>query len=295
MFEGIYVATITPFTSEGKIDYEIYREHLEFLMDHEVHGIVVCGTTGEGAVLSIDEHRRMIEKSVEVSGELGFKIVAGTRTNDTARTIELTKQAKEAGADGALIVTPYYNKPTQEGLYQHYKAIANAVDIKIILYNVPSRTSVNLNSHTVKRLAEIENIVGIKEASGNLDQVTEIARSTNLEILSGDDALSLSMYALGGVGVVSVVGNIVPGDILEIYNAWQAGEFQKALKISNKLYPLSKAMFVETNPVPVKTMLMLLGRYNGSVRLPLVPIKPENKEILNQILISFGMAGDSEI
>ena len=295
MFEGIYVATITPFNSEGKIDYDTYREHLEFLMDHEVHGIVVCGTTGEGAVLSIDEHRRMIEKTVEISGDLGFKVVAGTGSNDTVKTIELTKQAKEAGADGALIVTPYYNKPTQEGLYQHYKAVANAVDINIILYNVPGRTSVNLNPHTVKRLAEIENIVAIKEASGNLENITEIARSTELEIISGDDALTLPIYALGGVGVISVVANIVPGDLLEMYNAWQEGDFAQALKIHNKLYPLSKAMFVETNPVPVKTMLMLLGRYNGSVRLPLVPIRPENKEILNQILISYGMAGDTEI
>lgn len=291
MFSGLYVALVTPF-EHGKVDYSALTELVAFHLEVGTTGLVPCGTTGESATLTHEEHRRVIEHVVNtVDGQC--KVIAGTGSNSTVEAIEMTKHAKEIGADGALVITPYYNKPTQEGLYRHFKAVADAVDLPIMLYNVPSRTCVNMLPETVIRLAEIENVVAIKEASGDLNQVTEIARGCNLAVLAGDDSLTLPILAIGGTGVVSVIGNIVPGEMLGLIENFQQGNIADARKIHNRLYPLCKAMFFETNPVPVKTALKMLGRGNGELRLPLCEMGDETRKRLQDVLTQFGMTGAS--
>ncbi|MBW2082186.1 MAG: 4-hydroxy-tetrahydrodipicolinate synthase, partial [Deltaproteobacteria bacterium] len=274
MFKGSIVAIVTPF-KDGKVDEDAYRELIEFQIESGTSAIVPCGTTGESATLNMEEHARVIEIAVEAVNRR-VPVIAGTGGNSTHEAIELTAHAKKVGADATLQVTPYYNKPTQEGLYQHFKAIAEAVSLPQVLYNVPGRTSVNMLPETVARLAELPEIVAIKEASGNLGQMAEIVRlaGDKITLLSGDDNLTLPVLAVGGTGVVSVVANIVPRDTADMVNAWQDGDIKKAKELYYKLLPLCQAMFYETNPIPVKTSLALMGKIQEEMRLPLCPMAP---------------------
>ncbi|MGE0434313.1 MAG: 4-hydroxy-tetrahydrodipicolinate synthase [Planctomycetota bacterium] len=290
-FAGLYVALVTPF-SDGKVDYGALQDLVLFHLDSGTTGLVPCGTTGESATLSHEEHRRVIETVIQTA-DGQCQVIAGTGSNSTAEAIEMTKHAKEAGADGALVITPYYNKPTQEGLYRHFRAVADAVQIPIMLYNVPSRTAVNMLPDTVIRLADHDNIVAIKEASGDLSQATEILRGCEIDVLSGDDPLTLPLMAIGGTGVVSVVGNIVPKEVMAMIEAFNAGNLAEARKAHQRLYPLCKSMFLETNPIPVKTAMKLLGRGNGEMRLPMCEMKDETRNALQSALTQFGMTGNA--
>ncbi|MBW2126668.1 MAG: 4-hydroxy-tetrahydrodipicolinate synthase [Deltaproteobacteria bacterium] len=276
MFKGSIVAIVTPF-KDGKVDEEAYRELIEFQIENGTSAIVPCGTTGESATLNMEEHARVIDIAIEAVNKR-VPVIAGTGGNSTNEAIELTAHAKKAGADATLQVTPYYNKPTQEGLYQHFKAIAEAVPLPQVLYNVPGRTSVNMLPETVARLAELPEVVAIKEASGNLGQMAEIVNlaGDKITLLSGDDNLTLPILALGGKGVVSVVANIVPKDTADMVAAWEQGQVDKAREMFYKLLPLCKAMFFETNPIPVKTSLALMGKIKEEMRLPLCSMSPAN-------------------
>lgn len=289
MFKGSIVAIVTPF-KDGKVDEEAFRELIEFQIENGTSAIVPCGTTGESATLDMDEHARVIDIAIEAVNKR-VPVIAGTGGNSTLEAIELTKHAKEAGADATLQVTPYYNKPTQEGLYQHYKAIADAVPLPQVLYNVPGRTSVNMLPETVARLAELPEVVAIKEASGNLGQMAEIIRlaGDKITLLSGDDNVTLPVLAIGGKGVVSVVANIVPKDTADMVKAWEEGDIQKAKDLYYKLLPLCKAMFYETNPIPVKTSLALMGKIQDEMRLPLCPMAQGNLDKLKQVLNNYGL------
>jgi 4-hydroxy-tetrahydrodipicolinate synthase len=272
------------------MDEEGYRELIEFQISNGTGAIVPCGTTGESATLSMEEHSRVIDIAVEaVNGRV--PVIAGTGGNSTREAIQLSKHAKEAGADATLQVTPYYNKPTQEGLYQHYKAIAEAVPLPQVLYNVPGRTSVNMLPETVARLAELQEVVAIKEASGSLGQMAEILNlaGDKITLLSGDDNVTLPVLALGGKGVISVIANIVPKDSADMIQAWEGGDVTKARELFYKVLPLSKAMFFETNPIPVKTSLGLMGKINEEMRLPLVPMSSSNRERLIKALKDYGL------
>ena len=287
MFQGSFVALITPF-KDGQIDYKKLKELVEFHIENGTNGIVPCGTTGESATLSFDEHERMIGEVVSmVAGRI--RVLAGTGSNNTMEALRLTKQAKKVGADGALLITPYYNKPTPEGLYRHYKLIAEEVDIPIVMYNVPSRTGISILPETVARLSEIKNIVGIKEASGNIDQTTQILQLCNITVLSGDDSLTLPIMSVGGKGVISVVANIVPADTAALTRYCLEGNFDAARKCHHKLFPLCKGMFIETNPIPVKTAMKLLGKINGEMRLPLCDMTKEHENQLIGTLRNYGL------
>ncbi len=290
MFSGTYPAIITPFKNY-EIDFDGLKENIDFLIDNGVDGLVVVGTTGESPTLSHEEHKKVIEKAVEfVDGRV--KVIAGAGSNNTAEAIELSTFAEDVGADAILSITPYYNKPTQKGLLKHFGMIAESVNLPIILYNVPSRTGVNLEPKTAKILdEEYSNIVAIKEANPNLSQVSEIILETNLTVLSGNDELTLPIMALGGKGVISVVANIVPKDIVEMVNSALNGNFEKARDIHYKLYPLMKALFIETNPIPVKTALNLLGRPAGELRPPLTDMSEEHKKLLIDVLKNLGLLG----
>lgn len=289
MFKGSIVAIVTPF-KDGKVDEEAYRELLEFQIENGTSAIVPCGTTGESATLGMEEHNRVIDIAIE-SVNKRVPVIAGTGGNSTSEAIELTRHAKEAGADATLQVTPYYNKPTQEGLYQHYRAIAKAVPLPQVLYNVPGRTSVNMLPSTVARLADFSEVVAVKEASGNLAQMAEIVRlaGDKITLLSGDDNVTLPLLAIGGKGVISVVANIVPRDTADMITAWEAGDVEKAKALFYKLFPLCQAMFYETNPVPVKTALALMGKISDELRLPLVPMARDNIEKLKKALEEYGL------
>jgi len=291
MFKGSIVAIVTPF-KDGKVDEEAYRELIEFQIENGTHAIVPCGTTGESATLDMEEHNRVIEIAVEAVNKR-VPVIAGTGGNSTSEAIELTEYAKKCGVDGTLQVTPYYNKPTQEGLYRHFKAIAEAVPLPQVLYNVPGRTSVNMVPETVARLAELPEVVGIKEASGNLSQMAEIVKlaGNKITLLSGDDNVTLPVLALGGKGVVSVAANIVPKETADMVNAWEGGDVAKARELYYRLFPLFQAMFYETNPIPVKTSLALMGRIQDEMRLPLYPMAPANLERLKKVLKDFGLIG----
>jgi 4-hydroxy-tetrahydrodipicolinate synthase len=251
---------------------------------------VPCGTTGESATLSYEEHERVVELVIEFANGR-IPVIAGTGSNSTKETIMLTEHAKMAGADAALLITPYYNKPTQEGLYQHYKAVAEEVDIPLILYNVPGRTGVNMLPETVARLSEIKNIIGIKEATGNLQHVSDTIEMTRkgFIILSGDDFTTLPILAIGGHGVISVTSNIVPKDVSGMCSAFFDGNFEKARKLHYKLQPLHRAMFIETNPIPVKTALAFMGKIVEEFRLPLVKMGDANKKRLQKTLLDYGV------
>jgi 4-hydroxy-tetrahydrodipicolinate synthase len=289
MFKGSIVAIVTPFKG-GEVDEESYRDLIEFQIDNGTGAIVPCGTTGESATLSMTEHGRVIDIALDaVKGRV--PVIAGAGGNSTREAIQLTKHAKEAGADATLQVTPYYNKPNQEGLYQHFKAIADAVPLPQVIYNVPGRTGVNMLPETVARLAELPEVVAIKEASGNLGQMAEILNlaGEKITLLSGDDNLTLPVLALGGKGVISVIANIVPKDSADMVKAWEDGEISKARELFYKLLPLSQAMFYESNPIPVKTSLSLIGRIDGEMRLPLAPMSSTNRERLVKVLKDYGL------
>jgi len=289
MFKGSIVAIITPF-KDGKVDEEAYRQLIEFQIENGTSAIVPCGTTGESATLKVEEHARVIDIAVEAVNKR-VPVIAGTGGNSTSEAIELTQHAKEVGADATLQVTPYYNKPTQEGLYQHFKAIAKAVPLPQILYNVPSRTSVNMLPETVARLSELPEVVAIKEASGNIGQMAEIVRlaGDKITLLSGDDNLTLPVLSIGGTGVVSVAANIVPRDTADLIKAWEEGKIDEAKRLFYKLLPLCQAMFFETNPIPVKTSLALMGKIQDEMRLPLYPMAPANLEKLKKALSDYGL------
>ncbi len=289
MFRGAITALVTPFRN-GRVDEEAYRELIDWQIRQGVDGIVPCGTTGESATLSHEEHNRVIDIAVdEAKGRV--PVIAGTGSNSTAEAIRLTRHAKEAGADGALLITPYYNKPTQEGLYQHYKRVAEETKFPLVLYNVPSRTGVNLLPETVARLAEIPDIVGIKEATGDMRQVSEILEKCGdkISVLSGDDFTVLPLLSLGGRGVISVVSNVAPADMAELVRAFDSGDLARARELHYRLMPLARAMFFETNPIPVKTALSLMGKIHLELRLPLCEMKPENRARLEGVLRDYGV------
>ncbi len=289
MFEGIYVAIPTPFKN-GKVDTEALKNHIEFLIENGVDGIVPCGTTGESATLSYEEHEEVIALTIE-QAKGRVKVIAGTGSNSTAEAIRLTKFAEEVKADGALLITPYYNKPNQEGLYRHFKAVAEAVSIPIVLYNVPGRTGVNMLPETVARLSEIDNIVAIKEATGSTNVATEIINlcGDKMEVLSGDDLTFFPLLSVGAKGVISVTANVVPEKMVEMYKSFNSGDFKKAAEIHRELYPLSKVLFIDTNPIPVKTALAIMGRMEKEFRLPLCPTTPEKEAVIEKTLKEFGV------
>ena len=284
MIEGVLPALITPFTKDNEVDEEGLRQNIEFLIEGGVSGIVPCGTTGESATLSMSEHEHVIEIAINCST---VPVVAGTGSNNTIEALELTKSAEDAGADAALLITPYYNKPNDRGMIAHFKAISHTVDLPLILYNVPSRTGINLKPEVVADLARESNIIGIKEASGNLEQITRIIELTQDEdfvIFSGDDALTLPIMALGGVGVISVVANVAPSLVVSMVKAFQKGELKKARKINIELAPLIRAAFLETNPIPIKKAVELIGLSAGALRLPLASISADNEKKLRTAL-----------
>jgi 4-hydroxy-tetrahydrodipicolinate synthase len=289
MLKGAITAIVTPF-KKGQVDETAYRELIEFGIKGGIHGIVPCGTTGESATLSHAEHKKVVEICID-QVKKRLPVIAGTGSNNTAEALELTKHAQAAGADYALMITPYYNKPTQEGLYQHYKFIAAKTKIPIVVYNVPSRTSLNLLPETMARLAEIPNIVGVKEATGDLKQVAKILElcGDKITVLSGDDFTTLPLLAIGGQGVISVVSNVAPQDMAGLCNAFFAGDLEGARKLHFKLWPLMEAMFYETNPAPAKTALKMMKKITGEVRQPLCPLSPANEEKLRQVLQKYGL------
>ncbi|MEN8142463.1 MAG: 4-hydroxy-tetrahydrodipicolinate synthase [Thermodesulfobacteriota bacterium] len=290
-FKGAYVAIVTPFTDAGKIDEQELVELIEFQVTNGTHGLVPCGTTGESATMSHEEHHRVVELTIKtVNGRV--PVIAGTGSNSTAETIELTRHAKEAGADGALVITPYYNKPSQEGLYQHFKAVAEAVDIPMILYNVPSRTSINMLPATVARCAQIPNIVGIKEATGDLNQISDVIRlcPDDFIVLSGDDFTSMATVAIGGKGVISVTSNVAPADMAALMEAALNDDFAKARQIHYKMFPLFQAMFFDTNPVPAKTTLALMGKIKAAnPRMPIYEMNEAALVRMKKVISEYGL------
>ncbi|NOS77449.1 MAG: 4-hydroxy-tetrahydrodipicolinate synthase [Nitrospira sp.] len=284
MFTGSHVAIVTPFR-KGKVDERALGDLIEWQIAKGTNGIVPCGTTGESATLSHEEHNRVIELTVEVVRRR-VPVTAGTGSNSTDEAISLTKHAKEAGADAALLITPYYNKPTQEGLYRHYKAIAEAVDLPLVLYNIPGRTGVNMLPATIARLAVIENIVGVKEGSGVIQQASDIVHTCGdrLAVLAGDDAMTLPMMAVGGQGVITVTANIAPTEMANMVKAFAAGNVEEARRIHFQLSPLFAALFYETNPIPVKEALGMMGKIDPELRLPLCPMGKDNRDKLMQVM-----------
>jgi len=287
MFKGSFVAIVTPFI-EGKVDEKKFKELIEFQIKMGTDGIIPSGCTGEAATLTHEEQKRLMSLTCEIVNKR-VPVVAGAGSNNTAEAISLTKHAKKAGCDGVLSIMPYYNKPTPEGQYQHYLAIAKSADIPIMLYNVPSRTGISIKPETVARLAAIENIVAIKEASGSLDQVSQILSLCNITVMSGDDSLTLPMMAVGAKGVVSVVANIVPKEVHDMTENFLKGVITKAEELHYRILPLCKAMFIETNPIPVKTSMKLLGRLNDEFRLPLCGMEKENEKRLKASLKDYGI------
>jgi 4-hydroxy-tetrahydrodipicolinate synthase len=288
MFSGAIVAIVTPF-SNGKVDEKAFRGLINFLIDGGISGIVPCGTTGESATLTHQEHERVIDITVE---EVGGRVpvIAGTGSNSTDEAIRLTKHAKDAGADAALLITPYYNKPTQKGLYEHYKAVASACDIPQVLYNVPGRTGVNMSAETVVELSKIDTIVGVKEASGDLVKCSQIARDTPEDfcLLSGEDALNLPILCVGGTGAISVTANILPGKLSAMISAWKKGDTKTARTIHLEMLDINNVMFIETNPIPVKTALAMMGKIREEFKLPLCPMVEANRKKLAEVLKRYG-------
>lgn len=290
MLRGLYIALVTPFKEDGSLNEDKLRELVRFHIDAGTNGLVPCATTSENPAYTWEEHFKIIDIVVkETDGRL--QVIAGCGTNSTTKSIENIKKAAELGADGAMVVTPYYNKPTQEGLYAHFMKLANDGGLPLMLYNVPGRTGVNMKPATVERLSKHELIVAIKEASGSLEQMSEIIMrcGTGIVLLSGDDAITLPILAVGGRGIVSVVGNFMPKDMLALIDAHEKGDRQKAVSWHYKLLPLCQAMFIETNPMPVKEAMNMLGMGVGDVRLPLVRMLPENREKLRAALIAYGL------
>ncbi|MGC8602416.1 MAG: 4-hydroxy-tetrahydrodipicolinate synthase [Desulfomonilaceae bacterium] len=289
MFSGAFTAIVTPF-KDGQVDEKGLRNLIRFGIDGGVSGFIPCGTTGESPTLSYEEHHRVIELTVkEVAGQV--KVIAGTGSNSTSEAISLTKHAKKAGADAALLVSPYYNKPTQEGLFKHFAAVAEAVDIPLILYNIQGRTSVNIENSTVQRLSKIQNIVGVKEASGSILQMSEVIRlcGPEFDVLSGDDQMTFPLMALGGKGVISVVTNIIPDRMSSLVRHMLAGEIEKARAIHFEIFELCQTMFCETNPIPIKAALGLMGKIEPEFRLPLCAPSAANLDKIRTVLSKFDL------
>lgn len=288
-FGQVLTAMVTPFDAAGKVDLGAAKTLAQMLVNSGSDGIVVAGTTGESPVLSVEEKLQLFEAVKEAVGDNGY-VLANTGNYNTAESVALSREAEAIGVDGVMLVVPYYNKPSQEGLYQHFKTVAQAINLPVLLYNVPSRTSRNMEPETVKRLAAIDNIVAIKEASGDMDQATELCcLSSDFKVYSGDDSLTLPMLAVGGHGVVSVAGHLVGKQIKEMITAFVSGDIAKARGIHQELYPLAKAMFLTTNPVPVKTAMQLLGYPVGEVKLPLVPLNEQELAALKAVLEDYGL------
>lgn len=288
MFTGSFVALITPF-HDGAVDFDTLDELVEFHMRSGTDGIVPVGTTGESPTLSHEEHKQVIERVVKAVGGK-IPVIAGTGSNSTAEAIELTEFAKKIGADASLQVTPYYNKPTQEGFYQHFKAIAEEVDLPVVLYNIPGRCGAGMTADTVVRLAAIENIVAIKEATGNLDISSDIAGRCDLTILSGDDSLTLPIASVGGKGVISVVANIVPADVKAMTDLILEGDFVSARRWHNKLFALSRSLLsMSTNPIPIKAAMAMLGMSQEEMRLPMTNLEESKRNDLAKVLRDYGL------
>jgi 4-hydroxy-tetrahydrodipicolinate synthase len=289
MFKGAIVAIVTPFKN-GEVDEEALRELIEFQITNGTDGIVPCGTTGESATLTHEEHDRVIEITIDAVGKR-VPVIAGTGSNSTAEALRLTKHAFEAGADGALIVCPYYNRPTQEGLYQHFKMIAENVPIPIVPYNIPSRTGVNLLPGMVMKLAKIKNIVGIKEASGSIKQASDIIGlcGDGFAVLSGDDIFTLPLLAMGGAGIISVLSNVAPADMAGLVDAFASDDLAEAKALHHKMSPLIDALFMEVNPIPVKAALSLMGRIKYEYRLPLCKMSDTNFDKLRKVMVDYGL------
>jgi 4-hydroxy-tetrahydrodipicolinate synthase len=289
MFTGSIVAIVTPFR-RGRVDERALGDLIEFQIANGTQGIVPCGTTGESATLSHPEHERVVSFTVEAVRRR-VPVIAGAGSNSTEEAIRLAQHAKAAGADGALLITPYYNKPTQEGLFRHFKAVAEAVSLPIVLYNIPGRTAVNMTPSTVARLSAIPNIVAIKEGSGGVQQASDIvaACGDRVTVLSGDDALTLPMMALGAKGVVTVAANVLPAEMATMVEAFRAGKVEEARRLHYKLSSLFAALFYETNPIPVKEALAMMGRIDGELRLPLCPMASETREKLSRVLKDYGL------
>ena len=290
MFKGLYTAIVTPFC-EGKLDESAYRRLIEYVLNGGADGVVPNGTTGENPALNDDERRAIINIAVEMCHERGAKVIAGAGTNNTYRTIELVNDADKLGADAALVITPYYNKPTQRGLTLHFQTVQENTSLPIVMYNVPSRTGVNMRADTAVALAEEHNIVGLKEASGDLMQFAEVVKRTpaNFTVLSGDDGLTLPSMAVGGSGVISVAGNVAPKMMKDMLEAYENGRIGEALEIHWKLLPLFQALFAETSPAPCKKALEIMGICRAEVRLPLAPVEDKTAELLQDALNAIGI------
>jgi 4-hydroxy-tetrahydrodipicolinate synthase len=289
MFSGAFTAIVTPF-KDGRVDEPRLRELIRFGIDGGVSGFVPCGTTGESPTLSHEEHNRVIEFTVkEAAGQV--KVIAGTGSNSTEEALSLTRHAKRVGANAALMVAPYYNKPTQEGLYQHYKTVAEAVDIPVVVYNIQGRTAVNIENATMQRLARIPNVVGVKEASGSILQMSEVIRlcGPDFDVLSGDDQMTFPLMALGGKGVISTVSNIIPDKMSTLVKHMLEGRVEQARALHFEIYELCQAMFIETNPIPVKAALGLMGKIEPEFRLPLCPPSESNLTKLKGVLETYGL------
>jgi 4-hydroxy-tetrahydrodipicolinate synthase len=293
-FAGLTVALVTPFR-DGAVDYEGLRELVDWHVEQGTDCVAPVGTTGESPTLSHEEHERVIAIVVEqAAGRI--RVLAGTGSNSTSEALRLTRFAAKAGADGALMVAPYYNKPTQEGMYQHYRAVAEAVDIPIVVYNIPGRTGRNIEPATFVRLAELDSIVAVKEATGSLDQASEIITQTDLTVLSGDDSLTLPLLAIGGRGVISVVGNIVPGDMRALLQAFERGQIDEAQEWHAKLFPLCRDMLsLATNPIPIKAAMRMLGRGTGELRLPMCALDAASEAKLRQTLAAYHLLDVSTV
>ena len=288
MFEGSYVALVTPFRN-GAIDYESLGCIIELHVQNGTAGLVPCGTTGESPTLTHQEHRNVIEFVIKCSaGRL--PVIAGTGSNSTAEAIELTVFAAEAGAQASLQVAPYYNKPEPEGMFRHFSAIAAASKLPMVLYNIPSRTGREISLDTIYRLAgEVKEVVALKAAGGSTDRVTEVCRRTELDVLSGDDAFTLPMMAVGAKGVISVASNLIPGEVARMVEAALKGDFKSASQLHHKMFPLYKALFCETNPIPCKAAMEMMGLCAGELRLPLSPLQEKNQTALRSVLSEYGL------
>jgi 4-hydroxy-tetrahydrodipicolinate synthase len=290
MMTGSLVALVTPF-KDDRVDVRGLRQNVEFLLAHGTSGLVPCGTTGESPTLSHEEWKTVVATTVAAAGGRA-RVIAGSGTNDTAKTVSLSQEAERLGANAVLVVAPYYNRPTQEGLYRHFRTVAESIGIEIVMYNIPGRTGVNVIPETIERLArDCPNLTAVKEASGSIDQSSEILMrcGDRVTILSGDDSLTLPILSVGGKGVISVVANIVPGDVADLCANYLAGRTAEALTLHRKLFPLVKAMFVETNPIPIKTAMNVLGKAGGPLRLPLCEPSEANRKAIETALRNYGL------
>ncbi len=289
MFKGAIVALVTPFKN-GRVDEQALRELIEFQIENGTDGIAPCGTTGESTTLSHEEHDRVIEITISAARKR-VPVIAGTGSNSTEEALRLTRHAYEAGADGALMVCPYYNRPSQEGLYRHFRKIAEEVPIPIIVYNIPGRTGVNMAPETLARLAQIRNVVGVKEASGSIKQMNDVIAlcGADFDVLSGDDLFTLPLLSIGGQGIISVISNVAPADMSAMVDAFAAGDLGKARQLHRKMSPLIDALFIETNPVPVKAALAMMGKIDYEVRLPLSKLSDANYEKLLKVATDYGL------